>query len=209
MNERFGLSEKNRDELKKQEIEEGIDLYNAIKHEFTEEKIDRIVTDLISPEEFEEKNGKDGILEIYSWYEDAIRRREREPLPQDRFIAHFFEGRSLDEPKIFGEYNLGYLLGFQKYGVFIPTHFAPKTLRGGLKLITELGDHPSIPAVMAITEDLRDTIVKIPSWKEYDLSFMAEFMRNNVGKKIVYNSHPDTKRLMLGVLTEYMNEHRS
>lgn len=144
--------------------------------------------------------------EIYSWYKNAIERRGREALEEGRFIYHFFEGGSFDETYSFGDLEKGFLLGYRKQGVFIPTHFAPKTMRGGYELIKELGEGHRTPAVMSITPDLTDTISKIPSWHVVDLSFLSQFHGEVLEKEFVYNSHPDTEKLLPLLVNEFMEE---
>ena len=180
------------------------------------------ISDAINDREFGEiKNSKKDFLintkdiiidnpeikeEIYSWYKSAIERRGRESLEEDRFVAHFFEGGSFDETFSYGDLEKGFLLGFEKYGVFIPTHFAPKTIRGGYELIKNLGESNDIPAVMSITPDLTDTISKMKSWHVVDLSFLSSFRDEITDKNIVYNNHPNVKNLMLGLVNKYLEE---
>ena len=165
---------------------------------------ERIPHGLISTSELLEKQG-DTLEDVYVWYAAAIGRRDREPLPADRFISHF-EGLSFDPTFAFGDREKGYLLGYLKYGVFVPTHFAPKTMRGGYDLMQRLGDSENVPAVMSVTEDLSDTLAKMPVWQPLDIGFLAMF-RDEIGeKKIIYNSHPDTQNLMLGLVAEYLQE---
>lgn len=142
---------------------------------------------------------------VYSWYEKAMRRRDREPLEEERFVQHFFEHNDSYEYFAYGDSERGYLLGVLKHGVFIPTHFAPKSLRGGVELVKDLGESQDIPSVMAITPDLKDTITKIPTWRNHKLGhFVSMFRDEQVPKEIVYNSHPEVKKLMWGLLREYM-----
>lgn len=144
--------------------------------------------------------------EIYSWYKNAMQRRDREPLEEGRFIAHFFEGGSTDDTFSYGDLEKGFLFGFEKYGVFVPTHFAPKSIRSGYELIKNLGESITIPAVMSITPDLTNTISKMPSWHVMDLSFLSSFRDEILNKNIVYNDHPNVKNLMLGLVSEYLKE---
>lgn len=174
------------------------------KDQYTHEKIPR---ELINTIKLVEEDSH-ALNEIYIWYSKAISRRDREPLEEERFINHF-DGGSFDPTYAYGSRETGYLLGFVKYGVFIPTHFAPKNLRGGYELVKNLGDSKDTPAVIALTEDLSSTIQKMPSWHKVDLSFMSMFREEEVEKEIVYNSHPDTKNLMLGLLNEYLEEQRT
>ena len=165
---------------------------------------EQIPSDLISTSEFFERQGVT-LDEIHEWYASAILRRDREPLESERFVGHF-GGMSLDPTFAFGEREKGYLLGYLKYGVFVPTHFAPKTMRGGYELMKRLGESASVPAVMSITEDLKDTLSKMPSWQLLNIGFLASFREELSEKQIVYNSHPDTKNLMLGLVSEYLEE---
>ena len=207
--------------ITKSEIEEGLEEYKKPEAEDKPEdnraddyrdegeseyeKNANIPDGLINADEFKEKNYED-VYQIYDWYANAISRRDRKPLEEDRFIAHFFEGGSLDAPYMFGDSEKGYLLGYSKYGVFIPTHFAPKSMRKGYELMKELGAHEKIPAVMSITDDLVETLKKMPEWRAIDLSFLSQFRDGEIEKKIVHNSHPDVHRLMYGLLAEYLEE---
>lgn len=150
---------------------------------------------------------KEGVSmeEVYEWYVAAISRRDREPLEFGRFVSHF-EGLSFDPTFVFGDRKKGYVLGYLKYGVFVPTHFAPKTIRGGYELMKSLGESTNVPAVMSVTEDLERTLSKMPSWKTLDIGFLAYFRKELAKKNIVHNSHPDTMNLMLGLVSEYLNE---
>lgn len=165
---------------------------------------EQVPSDLISTSEFFERQGVT-LDEIHEWYASAILRRDREPLESERFVGHF-GGMSLDPTFAFGERERGYLLGYLKYGVFVPTHFAPKTMRGGYELMKRLGESTSVPAVMSITEDLKDTLSKMPSWQLLDIGFLASFREELSEKQIVYNSHPGTKNLMLGLVSEYLED---
>lgn len=167
---------------------------------------EKIPHDLIPTEKLFDSEGVT-LEDVHEWYASAIARRERSALAIDRFIGHF-EGLSSDPTYAFGERDKGYLLGYLKYGVFVPTHFAPKTMRGGYELMKKLGDSENTPAIMSVTEDLSDTLAKMPSWKALDMGFLASFREELKEKKIVYNSHPDTKNLMFGLVSEYMAEHK-
>lgn len=165
-----------------------------------------ISKELFPSDKFLEKNGAEAMDSIYDWYAKAMARRDREPLEEDRFRSHFFEGGSSDSPFMFGDKEKGYLLGYSKYGVFIPTHFAPKSLRTGVELIQKLGRSKETPCVMAITEDLVETITKMPEWHSVDMGFLAMFQSSALKKKIVHNEHPEVRNLMLGLLEEYLKE---
>ena len=165
---------------------------------------EKVPSGLIATNNFFERTGVE-IQEVYEWYAAAISRRDREPLNKSNFVAHF-EGMSSDPTYAFGDREKGFLLGYLKYGVFVPTHFSPKTMRGGYTLIKNLGDSSDIPSILAITEDLEETLSKMPSWKTLNVDFLSRFRNELHNKKIMYNSHPDVKNLMLGLVSEYLEE---
>jgi hypothetical protein len=137
-----------------------------------------------------------------------MQRRERQPLSKDSFVCHFFEREGFDDTFSYGDNEKGYLLGFQKFGVFIPSHFTPKTLRGGYDLLKELGDSDTIPAILAITEDLAKTLKKMPTWHRIEIGedVQSYFRGELVKKDIYYNSHPEVQNLMMGLMLEYLNK---
>lgn len=205
MTEKF-WTQPHRGEMDQEEIEEGILDYESIKREMQTERESDGETEFVLTTDFLEKYGQDAAMQIYEWYSAAIQRRDREPLEEERFLGHFFEGGSSEPTFMYGSRDRGYYLGIEKYGVFVPTHFAPKGIKSGYKLTVGLGEDPERPSVMAITEDLRDTIVKLPCWHEFDLSFLSQFRGETIPKKIVYNNHPGVQQLMIGLTQEYMEE---
>lgn len=205
------MSFENKSTARKQ-IQEGL-------HDFEDERLDEleaqgvqenehtheaVPSELIPSPALFETQGVD-MSEVYEWYAAAMSRRGRMPLDAERFVSHF-EGRSFDPTYAFGERERGYILGYLKHEVFVPTHFAPKTLRGGYDLMKRLGESTSIPAVMSVTPDLEETLAKMPAWKTLDSSYLGTFRDQIAEKKIVYNSHPDTTRLMVGLVSEYIDE---
>lgn len=153
-------------------------------------------------------SGDVSVGDLYSWYHEAMLRRDREPLSIESFEYHFFESEGYDPTFAFGNKEKGYLLGFKKFGIFIPSHFAPKTIRGGYELIKALGESKEVPAVMAITEDLGETLNKMPSWKKLELNkkIKTYFRGEIVEKEIYFNSFENIQFLMQGLLLEFMEE---
>lgn len=151
-------------------------------------------------------NIQDSPNEIYQNYKNAIERRGREPLDEDRFIYHFFEGGSFDHSFYFGNKDLGYLLGYEKSNIFIPTHFAPKSIRSGYSLIKLLGESEVQPAVLFVTTDLINTISKIDSWKVLNMELPGEFRGYQEDKKLAYNLHPETENRLMTLAAEYIEE---
>lgn len=187
-------------DYEEEKLDEQLYTYSGEK-EYTHEVVP---SELISTSDIFDRQGVT-LDEIYEWYAAAIVRRDREPLRAENFISHF-EGMSFNPTFAFGERGKGYLLGYLKYGVFVPTHFAPKTMRGGYELMKRLGESENVPAVMSVTEDLEQTLSKMPSWQTLDTGILATFRQELAEKKIVYNEHPDTRNLMLGLVSEYLAE---
>jgi hypothetical protein len=163
---------------------------------------------LISTNKFIAKYGYDDVEQIYEFYKLAMERKknshDRVALEQDRFIYHFFENGSYDESFMYGDREKGFLLGAFKYNIFIPTHFAPKSLRAGYDLLKKLGDDQFTPSALMITDDLVKTIDKMDSWQSIDMTLVQQFMGNDIEKILVHNSHPDVKKLLYAFAYEYM-----
>lgn len=203
--EKFGF--KPNKEKVREEINAGI-----IEHERETKNSDaeNISEDILKQKELKETGEileESNWLDIYNNYAEAIQRRNREPLGAESFYNHFFSEGSFDKTFAYGDKAKGYLLGSKKFNIFIPTHFAPKSLRGGYELMQELGESQGVPSVMAITEDLGRTLDKMPSWQKLKIDevIMAYFKGELVKKEIYFNSHPMTQGLMAGLLMEYMN----
>lgn len=145
---------------------------------------------------------------IYDSYAKAMSRRDRAPLAPVRFRRHFFEGGSLDSTCAYGDANRGFLLGLWKHEIFIPIHFAPKTLRGGYELFRELAKSAEIPVVTAVTEDIAATLKKMDGWKTRNISLLSYFSSDLVKKTLVYNSCPGIWRKMGVLVKEFIAETR-
>ncbi|MFA6322116.1 MAG: hypothetical protein WCX71_01415 [Candidatus Buchananbacteria bacterium] len=199
---------------------------NRAKREISEEigegiesRHDDIETD-ISPEEekipiglertdiFYANEGEKAAVDVYNWYHSAISRRKREPLEEGRFMYHFFEGGSTEDNYMYGDSKGGYILGLVRHGLFIPTHFAPKSLRGGYDVLKRLGTNADVPAVMGITDDLAATIKKMPEWIDTGMTFPAWFRGQVEQKHLVRNSHPDSEKLLPLLVQDYLDENR-
>lgn len=102
------------------------------------------------------------LVTVYEWYKSAMsRRREGSELSLDSFVNHFTYSFEVDGIA-FGNDSIGYILGYNKLVdnqlVFFPSHFAPKTIKGGYKLIKLLKEQSNV--VFAVTEDLTDMLIK-------------------------------------------------
>jgi len=190
----------------------------SIKQEIEEELLDHsqenepewpiIEKDGITFNKTKELLNNNSVSDIYEWYALAMERRDREPLSEDAFARHFFEDGSSDETFYYGDKDKGYLLGFNSHNIFTPTHFAPKTLRGGYDLFMTLSKSQQIPAILAITDDLAETLKKIPDWHELRMNqdLLGNFRDQILKKVIYYNSYPHIEELMRELLHSYLEE---
>jgi hypothetical protein len=153
---------------------------------------------------------------LYCAYARAISRRGRIPLEESRFYGHFFEGGSADQPIAYGDWSRGFLLGCvdSDLGIFTPTHFAPLTMRGGYDLFRDLGESTTIPAVVAITADLEETLSKMPCWHPFNLPkpLMATFHTGEELKKSLMHNEffntPDGALLAFKALSAATGDHQ-
>lgn len=207
--ENFWQRGKDEKELKS-EVAEGLEEALAPDSLFVEEyeegQQEQILPGLIDADKFFRDNGEEKAEEIFGWYEKAITRRGREALGSSSFMYHFFTGGSTEKNYMYGDDHDGYVLGIVRHGVFVPSHFAPRTMRGGYNLIKDLGESQDIPVVLAITDDLVKTIEKMPSWHNLGIDFPARFRGEVHNKQIVYNSHPDVQNLLPLLAEDYLNE---
>ncbi len=163
-----------------------------------------IPSGILDTDKFE--GGQEELDAIYGWYADAMLRRDRQPLEQNRFQRHFFEEGARNKTYMYGDMEKGFVFGFCKYGIFIPTHFAPKTMRGGYEIFKTLAENKEIPVVGAVTEDLADTLKKMKGWKTWKISLLAYFNNDLIDKVVVYNSYPKIRRKMLSLVREFIKE---
>lgn len=147
---------------------------------------------------------------VYKKYQNAIERKKgRSALDYPGFTRHYFLEGSYDETKIFGNDEKGYLLGSNVEGTFVPTHFAPASLRAGAILINDL-NVSDISTCFFIPEDLRDTIIKLDGWKYINYPIPMNFRGETVLKYPVFNKY----KALLGIAIrsakkEYNNKYKS
>lgn len=166
---------------------------------------EKVLPGLILTSEFYKHTGFH-LEDVYEWYANAIRRRfERKPLVKERFVSHF-EEYSTDPTFAFGNSEDGYALGYVRHGIFIPTHFTPKTTRGGYRLMQSLGENTELPVVLSVTEDLQKTLEKMKGWHTVDVGLTSFFRDELQTKLIMYNDHPQVQELMLGLIQDYLAE---
>ena len=144
----------------------------------------------------------------YSFYFKAMARK-REPLEEGRFIGHFFEGRSLQETFMYGSESHGWLMGTlmplsiqesrvcikenlntsiegMQDGVFMVSHFAPRSLRTGVVLL-ETAAFEDTPIGMAVTSDLAAMLSRMDGWNLLPMNLPREFRGEIVMKSIYVN----------------------
>ncbi|MFA6476004.1 MAG: hypothetical protein WCV68_01160 [Candidatus Paceibacterota bacterium] len=201
--ENFWHKDKNDKELR-DEVDQGVE--EALDVPLSVQEDEKIPLGLIDTAEFFYHYGEEKADEIFGWYEKAITRRGREALGSSSFFYHFFTEGSTERNFMFGNNRDGYLLGPVRHGVFIPSHFAPRSLRGGVALMKGLGESETIPAVLAIPDDLAETLSKMPVWRKTGLSFPTLFRGQIQNKQIVYNSHPEVKGLLPLLKEDYEAE---
>lgn len=168
-----------------EEINEGVDMYYEKQEGEFAEGFHHL-------QEYTNEFSDDDCHEVYTWYKSAMERRDREPLDEDYFTEIFF-----DQPNpngvIFGDPQLGYLFGGITKGFFSPSHFAPKSMRSGYNLFKRLGESKQ-PSVLFITEDLAETLKKMPSWEISQFKMPAYFRGEMVMKTIAHNNIPNFEK---------------
>jgi hypothetical protein len=116
------------------------------------------------------------------------RKSGRNALFYEDFVRHFFLEGSYEETKIFGNDDKGYLLGSNIEGTFVPSHFAPASLKSGASLINDLNVN-HVSTCFFIPEDLRDTILKLDGWKFINYPIPMNFRGDVLIKYPVFNDY--------------------
>jgi hypothetical protein len=121
---------------------------------------------------------------IYRQYADAMQRRRPDGVRGD-FLKDVWRENGAQ----FVRKGKNFILGRTAGGTFIPTHFAPHSLRGGAELVKEVRD--SVPSAFAVTPDLGAQLKKAQFKKVPD--FLAKKV---VGpeKEVWTNSYAATAR---------------
>lgn len=189
-------------------LEETGNAISAQEQQQTPEKKENLPEGLINTIDLVESLSTEDIELVYKWYSEAMGRRDREPLLEGNFINHFFGGGSWEPTYAFGKMEKGYILGFYKHDIFIPTHFAPKTMRDGYTLFKELADNKEMPVATAVTDDLSETLLKMDGWHKLNVSLLAYFNSDLKKKVVVYNSAKGIRTKIIGLLKEFWEETR-
>lgn len=124
---------------------------------------------------------------IHKWYDLAMsKRRPDSSLNYDSFVSHFNWGLYQNTCFIFGNYKLGFILGNIRDGFYIPSHFAPRTMKSGVKLLKKFSEEN---VVMFITDDLSKTISKMKEYHNTGVTINC-FFRNELVTKYIWSSCP-------------------
>lgn len=113
--------------------------------------------------------------QIYEQYAKAMARRRPEHV-RGEWIADSFPGRP------FIRHGKNFIIGYERKGVFFPSHFAPATMKGGVAAIQKA---KATDSVFAVTPDLGDNLKRVGYKKA------PEFLTPKVGAlegKQVYGS---------------------
>jgi hypothetical protein len=172
------------------------------------EEIENLPKGMVSTMKLAKSLNSEELREIYEWYSSAMDRRDREPLEYDRFCYHFFEGASWEPTYAMGDMEKGFVFGFYKHEIFIPTHFAPKTMKGGYSIFKELAENKELPVASAVTDDLAKTLLKMKGWHKLKIGFLAYFNSELKKKTIIYNSAEGVRTKIIGLMKEFWDETR-
>jgi hypothetical protein len=170
------------------------------------EEIENLPEGMINTIKLAKSLNPEELQKIYEWYSSAMDRRDREPLEYDRFCYHFFEGASWEPTYAMGDMEKGFVFGFYKHEIFIPTHFAPKTMKGGYSIFKELADNKELPVASAVTDDLAKTLLKMKGWHKLKIGFLAYFNSELKKKTIIYNSAEGVRTKLIGLMKEFWDE---
>lgn len=86
----------------------------------------------------------------------------------------------------FGNYKLGFILGHHNNGCYIPSHFAPRTMKGGVKLLSLFSKEN---VILAITDDLSKTLEKMSCYHNTDI-VIPNYFRGELVHKYIWTSCP-------------------
>ena len=132
--------------------------------------------------------------EIYQqYYKSMGRRRDGSQLD----IISFF--KYLDNYAYIYVFNDSYLIGQMQNGLFHISHFAPKSLRGGMDILNDIASYNNI--VFAVTDDLGPMLQKIGLYGD-SKAVVPMFFRNMLVLKHIYTTD---KRLINSLLSTLQN----
>lgn len=120
----------------------------------------------------------------HSWYTKAMnRRRTGSSLAYDSFMCYI----TSEDVIAFGDCVSGYIYGRIVENVFVPSHFAPKTIRGGVRIIESLAKQSSYPVAAFVPDDLGAMFYKTGKYFTVSLNFPTFFRNEIVIKKVWTN----------------------
>ncbi len=179
------------------------------KKEYTTEEtesVDVVPEQLLSTEILKNSLKSEDFETIYQWYADAISRRDREPISKESFIHHFFEGGAWESTYAKGDMEKGFIFGYYKFDIFIPTHFAPKSIRTGYELFKEMADDSEVAVATTVTDDLAETLLKMKGWNKLNVPLFAYFNSELQKKVLVYNNSKGIKFKLAKLMLDFKKE---
>jgi hypothetical protein len=142
---------------------------------------------------FYEEYGDCLIVRIWKQYADAMsRRRPDSVLPFENFYYYVISG-----PAEVFEYEGNYLIGQFRKNLFMVSHFAPKTLRGGMECLREIMGYNNI--IFTVTDDLKDMLLKLGIYGNEKAS-ISMFFRGELVKKNILTTNPYIMKQILEIM---------
>lgn len=135
---------------------------------------------------------------IHPHYKSAMEsRRVGCALEIDSFINHFSNGFEYGTLIAFGNEVDGYILGDITYNIFKPSHFAPKTKRGGYNLFKALKNED---VILFVTNDLASMLSKI-GYYTFSNWTVPMWFRGEIVTKYIYTSCGELVSLISKILS--------
>jgi hypothetical protein len=125
------------------------------------------------------------IFIMWKQYANAMGRRRPDSILD--FWSFFNYLYRCDEAYIFN-YEGNYIIGQYSNNFFKVSHFAPKTMRGGVDTLKELMSYNNI--VLTVTEDLTDMLTKLGYLSDEKL-VIPMFFRDQIVNKKVFTTNPN------------------
>jgi len=134
------------------------------------------------------------LVDIHKNYSKMMsRKRPESVLPLENFVYHFENMICNGTAGVYGNPKDGYILGKMIYVddecIFMPSHFAPTSLKNGVKLLTSIRKDITVSVVLAITEDLKDMLSRMTGYYTLNGLETNMFFRNMFVKKYIYSNN--------------------
>jgi hypothetical protein len=138
----------------------------------------------------------DRIYDIWNQYANAMaKRRPDSVLPIERFEYYIMNYAGMFK------YKDSYIFGRKINDFFIPSHFAPKSMKEGVEMLKDLKKYDNI--IFVVTEDLASMLKKL-GYKQLPHTVKKNFNNVLTDKKILISSFKHIQRLVKLMLTYLM-----